>query len=826
MRPLSDRAGRRLALALTLVAFGLFLLGADAKSLWWDESLSLHRAQQDLAYILSNRLDIGQTLTVDQHPPLYFVLLHGAIRLFGESDLALRLLSIIAATLCVPLLYALGKRLAGARVGVLAALWAALSPFYLWYAHEVRMYTLITALGAAGTYCLWRAADERRATWLAGYVATVILGMSTLYFYALLVGVQLLFGAALVAGRTRLRLRALPRWARAMAALLLLLLVGLIAWLAPPQLRALLNDPLPGRAYVPLGSMLVDALSSFALGLSVPFHELWPAQVVYLLPYLLGVAQVYRLARPREALSQQQRPWGAILTLLLGFPLLPLLFFWLVSLYKPIYMGSRYIIHLSPSFYLGLAWGIDALWRRQRWVGLALALALAGGMVYSTVLYHTDPLYVKEDYRSAAQVVMQQELPGDAIVLTAPENIFAFEHYYRGDLSISPLPQPPFISPDAEELDRALRLLAGQHERLWFVHCRPQWSDPGGLVQSWLDSHLILLQRTLLPSYGADMVVYLYGVRPLTLPEADYEPAVAACGEGLALLDWSARYLDAQGNGVTLDRAALLGQEAVAPAPGGEAIGVRLRWQVQAPLAGLKLSLRLVDEQGQAWAQQDSRPIYNWPTESWPVGSVVEHDIALTAPVGAPPGRYRLVLISYREADLQILPCASPQSADPALLLGEVILGPTPARLAPTPAAWAPQAERPFWPQSLGPLRLVGRSLEQPPDGVVSTGESLALALRWLAQEPLHGEYDLVVHWVQGRTVAHRQVLPLPGGARAQDEPLLVLTRLAVPDGLPAGRYTLRLLLYDRREGTFQRVRIAGLPWLSSSLSLGKFQVR
>ena len=42
-----------------------------------------------------------------------------------------------------------GRRLAGPRVGLLAALLLALSPFHVYYSQEVRMYGLVTLLGLA-----------------------------------------------------------------------------------------------------------------------------------------------------------------------------------------------------------------------------------------------------------------------------------------------------------------------------------------------------------------------------------------------------------------------------------------------------------------------------------------------------------------------------------------------------------------------------------------------------------------------------------------------------------------------------------------------------
>ena len=74
-------------------------------------------------FILSNQIFLnsgrGQVRTVDNHPPLYFVLLHLVIRAAGDTEFALRYLSLACGVLVVPLLYLCGKRLFGADTGCL-----------------------------------------------------------------------------------------------------------------------------------------------------------------------------------------------------------------------------------------------------------------------------------------------------------------------------------------------------------------------------------------------------------------------------------------------------------------------------------------------------------------------------------------------------------------------------------------------------------------------------------------------------------------------------------------------------------------------------------
>ncbi|MCL5264400.1 MAG: hypothetical protein M1343_04260 [Chloroflexi bacterium] len=84
------RKSRSFIVFLVLVAFSTSLYRLGGQSLWWDETLSVQRARGDLGYVLSNTIYIFNDATKDQHPPLYFLLLHFSRMAFGDSEFALR----------------------------------------------------------------------------------------------------------------------------------------------------------------------------------------------------------------------------------------------------------------------------------------------------------------------------------------------------------------------------------------------------------------------------------------------------------------------------------------------------------------------------------------------------------------------------------------------------------------------------------------------------------------------------------------------------------------------------------------------------------------
>ena len=102
---------------LILLAFTRLVWRLDAKDLWLDESFSLQRAESSWIDIFHGVIPISDGVhtvqTIDQHPFAFFALLGLAVRLLGKSEFALRLPSVAAATLFVPICWALARRWRG-----------------------------------------------------------------------------------------------------------------------------------------------------------------------------------------------------------------------------------------------------------------------------------------------------------------------------------------------------------------------------------------------------------------------------------------------------------------------------------------------------------------------------------------------------------------------------------------------------------------------------------------------------------------------------------------------------------------------------------------
>jgi mannosyltransferase len=129
--------------------------------LWIDEGISVGIATHRLS-------EIPGLLAYDGSPPLYYVLLHGWIRLFGTSETAIHALSLVVSTVTVPAALWAGWSLFGRRVGWLLAGLVAFSPYLSYFATEARMYSLVVLLALAATASFLHAFafGRRRHLWV------------------------------------------------------------------------------------------------------------------------------------------------------------------------------------------------------------------------------------------------------------------------------------------------------------------------------------------------------------------------------------------------------------------------------------------------------------------------------------------------------------------------------------------------------------------------------------------------------------------------------------------------------------------------------------
>jgi 4-amino-4-deoxy-L-arabinose transferase-like glycosyltransferase len=160
---------RYLLLALIcLLAAGVRLYNIAPLSVWFDEGIAINAASQP---------NLWAVITADPtNPPVYYLLLHMGMRLFGDSEFALRWCSLMIGLLVVPLGYLLGRTLFSRRAGLWAALLVAFSPPLWWASREVRMYGLMAIWMCILALAWWRLVRRpSRRAWVILWAAELAL---------------------------------------------------------------------------------------------------------------------------------------------------------------------------------------------------------------------------------------------------------------------------------------------------------------------------------------------------------------------------------------------------------------------------------------------------------------------------------------------------------------------------------------------------------------------------------------------------------------------------------------------------------------------------
>jgi mannosyltransferase len=157
-----------------VVVFGVAIRFHPRSDLWLDEALTVNIASLPLG-------DIFDALSRDGHPPLYYVLLHGWMEVFGTSDFAVRLLSGVIGVATLPVAWVAARRLGGREAATAALVLVATSPFLVRYSFEARMYSLVALLVLLGWLAV--ASALQRPTWRRLLAVAVLSGTLALTHY-------------------------------------------------------------------------------------------------------------------------------------------------------------------------------------------------------------------------------------------------------------------------------------------------------------------------------------------------------------------------------------------------------------------------------------------------------------------------------------------------------------------------------------------------------------------------------------------------------------------------------------------------------------------
>jgi len=319
------------------MAFLIATIDLRRESLWNDEAWTAWAIRSP--YIR----DMLQRVEADVHPPLYFLLLGSLDRFASDSVLALRWPSALFSMIGLAATYALGKHLFDRRTGIIALILLGTASFFVYYAREARMYSLLMALAALATllYVRWR---TKPSVWRAIPYSLVMASLLYTHYAGIFVIASHVLHALITQVFKTSRLRS--KWLM-LPLPYILTAVLFVPWL-PTFLRQMHSNPNgPLAIPVPTNWATVAALVLILTGGS------WG---LTLTPFILG-----------SAIPRIHQQASTILLLLIWLLLTPISLLALNVWFAPVYQ-VRYTIGMLPTGALLLAYTL-------RHVGLPQSLS-------------------------------------------------------------------------------------------------------------------------------------------------------------------------------------------------------------------------------------------------------------------------------------------------------------------------------------------------------------------------------------------------------------------------------------------------------------------
>jgi uncharacterized membrane protein len=370
----------------------VFLIGREAY--WADEAFSVTAARMQSGQIWNNALK-------EPISPFYYLLLHYWTNLFGVSETATRMLSaLFNLGLCL-LVYGFGRDILDKKMFLPGVILVAASPLLIWYAQEVRTYSLVAFFAMAATWLFARGLRNPLAwgNWL-GYIAFAVLAVLAHYFAGFLIITQLALGFGWLVISTRWQI-----WGSVLAGMVVLGSIGL--WLVLPAVFQVKGTNVDYRTALRPADMPLTFWRNIITDLNFGKAEIHPflKLVGFLVFSLAFAAGAFHLWKNNKLIA----------LLLLGSIIGPLMLAGLASLSVNI-LEAHYLLFIAPPYYLVTGLGLVTL--RPKFLRWSISIIMLALVI--TGLVGQDANLLKPDYRSLAAVLEDVSKQEQSVIIFNP----------------------------------------------------------------------------------------------------------------------------------------------------------------------------------------------------------------------------------------------------------------------------------------------------------------------------------------------------------------------------------------------------------------------
>jgi len=443
-----------------IVPIILIILGAvirfyniGRRSLWLDEAITVQLAQSSIREIIINRASTGI------HPPLYFLIIHFWIRLFGDSEIALRGFSSVFSILSIYLIYKLSSKLFGVTVGVISAFLFAFSPFQLYYSGEARMYPFLTFLLLLSIYLLYQWISESKKNSLIYLIIVNIIALYTHIYASFLILAENIF----VLIKKVKDFNSFKKWI--VSQLIILIIFS-------PWIYVIFVNRTP-EVYQGKQTLTLDVVRNSFIEINLGYaRSIFSNSLIYYFSYFILIFFLIGLFPPYKDKT-------GILLISLSF-FVPFFTLIIGSLNKS-FFSARYLSPFIFGYFILIGRGM----KRVKFYPILTILIVGIFLIDGLAIYNYNQRldFISRPWRDAVNYIHSKSSPNDMVIITAPQMYRPFDYYNRGKLSRATLDGFGNVSVDI------YRNIYGK-DRVWFVMAGEESADPRGKIKEWLDSNL------------------------------------------------------------------------------------------------------------------------------------------------------------------------------------------------------------------------------------------------------------------------------------------------------------------------------------------------
>jgi len=386
----------------TTVIIVLFSLNAilkffyiDLQQIGLDEPFSIFHAQLNVSTIIKE-------LTAGNNPPLFEIILHYWISVFGIGTFSVRFLPYLFSIFTLPFIYKIGNKHYNKQTAILGSLLFIFSSLNTFYAYEVRVYSLFVLLSVISQYLFLTIQNNNSKTI---YKVLFVL-INILLIYAHYFGIFILFTQAIA-------ILSIKKYRKNLKLFAVLYLIIFLSFL--PLLQVLITQ------------LHTSASSGTWIETPTGFKSLYfmfihfcnsPLSVYIIILTLLASVFIKKINFKPVSLS-----------LLILWFVIPFFGMFAISFLIPMYI-PRYLVFASPALYIIIAYKTSTFFSQKLYFNYIIGAVIGLLFVFSTELNPAKNSHEKE----MANILLQKRTENSIVLLSPDYYTINFTYHYNKDI--------------------------------------------------------------------------------------------------------------------------------------------------------------------------------------------------------------------------------------------------------------------------------------------------------------------------------------------------------------------------------------------------------